>query len=39
MPEQTCYCGAKMVELQTCKYRCPIDGSIWDCEDVLGLPK
>ena len=38
MAEQKCYCGAMMVEIQACKYRCPQCGSLWDCEDVLGLP-
>jgi predicted RNA-binding Zn-ribbon protein involved in translation (DUF1610 family) len=39
MAEQQCYCGAKMVQIQTCRYRCPNCGSILDCEDVEGLPK
>jgi hypothetical protein len=39
LPVQFCYCGTKMVEIQICKYRCPNDGYLLDCEDVQGLPK
>ena len=38
MPEQWCYCGSKMTEIQVCKYQCKNCGMLWDCEDVLGLP-
>jgi hypothetical protein len=39
MPVEICYCGEKMVEMQTCKYQCPNCGALLDCEDVSGLPK
>lgn len=40
MPTEHCYaCGAKMVEIQICKYRCNSCGALLDCEDVSGLPK
>lgn len=37
--EQYCYCGAKMVQIQTCKFQCMNCGALLDCEDVSGLPK
>ena len=37
--KQVCYCGALMVEINSCKFRCPNCGAILDCEDVSGLPK
>jgi len=40
LPSEACYaCGAEMVEIQTCKYRCMMCGALLDCEDVSGLPK
>ncbi len=40
MPAEKCYaCGAEMVEIQTCKFRCPRCGALLDCEDIAGLPK
>jgi predicted RNA-binding Zn-ribbon protein involved in translation (DUF1610 family) len=40
MTSERCYaCGEEMVEIQTCKYRCPNCGALLDCEDVSGLPK
>ena len=36
---EECYCGVQMVEINTCKFRCPNCGAILDCEDVNGLPK
>lgn len=40
MPTEDCYaCGARMVEIQTCKYQCSECGALLDCEDVSGLPK
>ena len=40
MPAEKCYgCGADMVEIQTCKFRCGNCGALLDCEDVSGLPR
>ncbi len=40
MAVERCYaCGEQMVEIQTCKYRCPNCGALLDCEDAQGLPK
>ena len=40
MPSENCYaCGAKMIEIQACKFRCDQSGALLDCEDVSGLPR
>jgi predicted RNA-binding Zn-ribbon protein involved in translation (DUF1610 family) len=39
LTDEVCYCGAVMVEMNSCRYRCPNCGAILDCEDVSGLPK
>jgi len=40
MATELCYaCRDPMVEIQTCKLRCPNCGALLDCEDVSGLPK
>lgn len=36
---ETCYCGTKMTQIQSCRYQCPNCGALLDCEDVSGLPK
>jgi hypothetical protein len=38
--KEACYaCGAAMVEMQACKFRCTECGALLDCEDVSGLPR
>ena len=40
LPSEMCYaCGADMVEIQACKFRCSSCGALLDCEDVSGLPR
>jgi len=40
MQVEKCYaCGAPMLAIQSCKFRCTECGALLDCEDVSGLPR